>query len=102
MTARLRYINSSKASRFHMIRFWRFHTTILTASQTAVNNNSKITKDIFIILFAPYIFDLAHFAFTKQTESPYILNSSNQNAVAVVDLMLDDLRGEAGIARRSP
>ena len=27
---------------------------------------------------------------------------SNQNAVAVVDLMLYDLGGEAGVARRSP
>ena len=102
MTARLRYINSSKASRFHMIRFWRIHTINLTASQTAVNNNSKVTKDILIILFAPYIFDISLLAFTKQTESPYILNSSNQNAVAVVDLVLDDLCGEAGVARRSP
>lgn len=28
--------------------------------------------------------------------------SSNQNSVAVIDLVLNDLRGEAGIARRPP
>ena len=28
--------------------------------------------------------------------------SSNQNTVAVIDLMLNDLRGEAGVARRPP